>query len=302
VHRIRADRRRGEQPVKAPPFAYARAESLDDALALLAEAGDDAKLLAGGQSLVPLLVYRIARPSHLVDIDGVETMGDHVRTAEGLRLGALVRHERLAREAGEGAERVLAEAAGYVGHLPIRMRGTLGGSLAHADPAAELALALLALDAIVHVRSVSRSRDIPLEQLLLGPYTTSLEPGEAIVGVTIPAEARERRGAFAEFAVRSGDFALAAAAVVLTWDGARATNARVALGAVDATPIRVTAAESLLEGAELSDEAIAAAAAVAAAECDPASDPTTSATYRRTLVARLVRDVLVRVREEREAA
>ena len=284
--------------MKAPPFAYARAESLDDALALLGEAGDEAKLLAGGQSLVPLLVYRILRPTHLVDIDALPSLAIRERTEEGLRLGALVRHEHLARAPTDGAERVLAEAAGHVGHVPIRMRGTIGGSLAHADPAAELPVALLALDATVHVRSLAGARDVPIGELLRGPYTTSLEPGEAIVAVTAPAHARLRVGAFAEFAVRSGDFALAATAVVLTLDGARVRDVRIALGAVDATAIRATTAERLLNGAELTDEAIAEAANAAASECDPASDATTTAAYRRALVARLVRDVLARLRSE----
>jgi len=284
--------------MKAPPFAYARAESLDDALALLAEAGDEAKLLAGGQSLVPLLAYRVLRPTHLVDIDALTSLETHERTPEGLRLGALVRHEQLATMSVKGAERVLAEAAGHVGHLPIRTRGTIGGSLAHADPAAELPVALLALGATLHVRSTAATRDLGVEELLLGPYTTSLAADEAIVGVTVPEAACERRGAFAEFAVRSGDFALAAVAVVATVDGNEKRDVRIALGGVDATAIRASSAEALLERAELTDDAIAEASTAAATDCDPASDAGTSAPYRRALVARLVRDALTRIREE----
>lgn len=281
--------------MKAPPFAYARAESLDHALALLAEAGDDAKLLAGGQSLVPLLAYRVARPTHLVDIDGVAGLDGRSDEPGGTRIGALTRHEALARTPLDGAARLLAEAASHVGHLPIRVRGTLGGTLAHADPAAELPLALLALDARVHVRSRAAERDVAVSELLVGPFTTTLGPQEAIVAVTVP-PAAGRRAAFAELAVRVGDFALAAAAVVARVEDGRVTDARVALGAVDATPVRVPEAEALLEGAELDAEAVAAAAAAASAGCEPADDPFASAAYRRRLVARLVRDCLERLR------
>lgn len=284
--------------MKAPPFAYARAESLDDALALLAEAGDEAKLLAGGQSLVPLLAYRVARPTHLVDIDGLDGLAGLERDEAGLRIGALTRHETLTRAELDGGEALLAEAASHVGHLPIRVRGTLGGSVAHADPAAELPLALVALEADVHVRSATAERTVAAADLLAGPFTTTLAPGEAVVAVTVPAAARRRRAAFAELAPRAGDFALAAAAVLLRLDGGRAREVRVALGAVDATPLRAPAAEALLEGAELSDEAIAEAGEAAAACCDPAEDATTSAAYRRLLVARLVRDALTRLRAE----
>lgn len=284
--------------MKAPPFAYARAESLDDALTLLGEAGDEAKLLAGGQSLVPLLAYRVVRPTHLVDIDRLAALETRERTPDGLRLGALVRHEKLATARGEGAERVLAEAAQHVGHVPIRTRGTLGGSLAHADPAAELPVALLALDAVVHVRSAVAARDVAMADLLLGPYTTSLAPGEAIVAVTVPNGDRHRHGAFAEFAVRPGDFALAAVAVAATIDAGRAHDVRIALGGVDGTAVRARSAEALLEGAELGAESIADAAVAAASDCDPASDAATSAAYRRALVTRLVRDAVTRVHGE----
>jgi carbon-monoxide dehydrogenase medium subunit/6-hydroxypseudooxynicotine dehydrogenase subunit alpha len=286
--------------VKAPPFAYARAESLDDALALLGEAGDDAKLLAGGQSLMPLLAYRVARPSHLVDIDGLDELAGIERTPGGLRVGALTRHVELAHARLDGAEKLLAAAAGEVGHVPIRVRGTLGGSIAHADPAAELPLALVTLEATLHVRSTAGERAIPAGELFLGPFTTTLGPDEAVVAATIPDAARVGHSAFAEFAVRTGDFALAAVAVALDLDldAGVARHVRIGLGAVDATPVRAARAEALLEGAELSGEAVESAAATAAIECDPAEDPTTSAAYRRTLVASLVRACLTRLRLE----
>jgi carbon-monoxide dehydrogenase medium subunit/6-hydroxypseudooxynicotine dehydrogenase subunit alpha len=284
--------------VKAPPFAYARADSLDDALRLLSEAGDEAKLLAGGQSLIPLLAFRVVRPTHLVDIDAIDELRGIEDAADGLRVGALTRHETLARADLAGGERLLAEAASHVGHVPIRMRGTIGGSVAHADPSAELPVALLALDASVLVRSATAERTIGAGELFVGPFTTAIVPGEVLTAIVVPGAARSRRHAFGEFAVRSGDFALASVAVVLSLDEGRVDHARVVLGGVDATPIRATGAEALLAGSELTDELVEEASAAAAAECDPAEDATTTAAYRRRLVARLVRDALTRVRDE----
>jgi CO/xanthine dehydrogenase FAD-binding subunit len=284
--------------VKAPPFAYARAESLDDALALLADGGEDAKLLAGGQSLVPLLAYRLARPSHLVDIDGVAGLDGIAAAGDTLELGALVRHARLERAELAGAWGLLAEAAGHVGHLPIRTRGTLGGSLAHADPSAELPVAVLALDGRIVATSTRGEREIEATAFFAGPFTTSLAPDEALRAVRMPAPPGRSAGAFAEFAIRAGDFALAAAAVAVAVDDAgRVAWGRVALGGVDATPVRAPDAERELAGAALTDETIRAAATAAAAGCNPFDDHVADAAYRRELVAVLVRDALVRVRE-----
>ena len=283
--------------MKPPPFAYARAASLEDALGLLSEAGGDAKLLAGGQSLLPLLAYRIARPSHLVDIDGVASLEATTRGDDGLAIGALTRHAALARMPLEGGERLLSDAASLIGHVPIRVRGTIGGSIAHADPAAELPVAVLALDARIVVRSTGGERTIAADEFFLGPFMSALAPDEAITAVVVPPAARAARAAFAEFAVRSGDFALASAAVVAQIDDdARVSGARIALGGVGATPLRVEEAERGLEGVELTEEAMAEAARLAALGCDPADDPLTGAGYRRALVRQLVQEALERVR------
>jgi CO/xanthine dehydrogenase FAD-binding subunit len=283
--------------VKAPPFAYARAESVEHALRLLAEAGEDAKLLAGGQSLVPLLAHRVLRPTHLVDIDRLDELTGCSREDRGLVLGALTRHAELERMELDGRERLLSLAAAHVGHVPIRSRGTLGGSVAHADPAAELPLALLALDAEIVARSASGSRAIPVSEFFLGPFTSALGPEEAVTEVVIPASAQEGEAAFAEVAIRHGDFALASAAASAVVETGRLRDVRVALGAVEAAPVRATAAETLLEGAEPTDELIAEAAGAAASSCKPVEDRSTSAAYRQALVYRLVRDVLTSVRE-----
>jgi len=284
--------------VKAPPFAYARAGSLEEALALLAEAGEDAKAIAGGQSLVPLLAYRLVRPSHLVDIDGIAGLGGIEEDgAGGLAIGALARHAQLAALEGGGARGLLGQAASLIGHVPIRSRGTLGGSLAHADPAAELPVALLALDATVVVRSPGGEREIPIDGFATGPFQTVLTPGELVTGARVPPRAGARV-AFRELAVRSGDFALAIAAVVVDVEEGALRRVRVALGGVDPVPRRSVEAERLLEGAAPGDEAIEAAAEAAAAGCDPVADHVTSAAYRRDLVRRLVRDALREVHAE----
>jgi CO/xanthine dehydrogenase FAD-binding subunit len=275
--------------VKAPPFAYARAGSVEEALALLADAGGDGKLLAGGQSLVPVLAYRLIRSARIVDVDGVAGL-DGIAERDGeLELGALVRHARLERAALAGAHRLLSLAAGHIGHAPIRTRGTLGGSLAHADPAAELPVAALALDARVVARSSRGEREIAMADFVLGPFTTALEPDEMVVALRVPPAPPRSFAAFREFALRSGDFALTSvgAVVALDEDGAVA-NARVVVGGVEAVPSLV---DTLPAGASLDDEAIAGAAAAVAGSFESAGD-------KRDLVAALVRRALSDVRAE----
>ena len=276
--------------MKLAPFAYARAQSVEEALALLAEHGSEAKLVAGGQSLVPVLAYRLVRPARLVDVDGVEGLDGVVERDGRLELGALVRHAALERTNLAGAHSVLALAAGHIGHLPIRVRGTLGGSLAHADPAAELPAAALALDACVVACSLAGEREIPLERFLLGPFTTSLAPDEMIVALRVPPAAPDAHAAFREFALRSGDFALASAAVVVALDDASAVrSARLVVGAVGAVPVLVEGVEEALVGRPLTDGAIAEASTRAAEACGGSA---------RDLVAAVVRDALADVREE----
>jgi CO/xanthine dehydrogenase FAD-binding subunit len=283
--------------VKAPPFAYARARSTDDALMLLAEAGDDAKVLAGGQSMLPLLAYRLIRPTHLVDVGGLARLSAPSAGDGELVVDALVRHAELERMPLTGAQGLLAEAAGLIGHVPIRTRGTLGGSLAHADPAAELPVAAVALDASIVARSAAAERRIPAASFFLAPFMTALEPYELVTGLAVPAAPRGAGAAFTEFAVRAGDFALASAAVVIACEGGLIDHVRIVLGGVDAIPLRVSAAEELLIGAAPGADAFASAAAAASAACDPVSDQRGSAQYRRELVAAMVRGSLTRACE-----
>jgi carbon-monoxide dehydrogenase medium subunit/6-hydroxypseudooxynicotine dehydrogenase subunit alpha len=281
----------------APPFAYARATSAEDALGLLAEAGDDAKVLAGGQSLLPLLAYRLIRPSHLVDIGGIGALST-ARAGDGeLIVDGLVRHAELERMQLAGPHGLLREAAAAIGHLPIRTRGTVAGSLAHADPAAEIPLVAVALDASVALRSVTGERRVTAESFFLGPFTTALAPDELLTTLVVPPALAGAGAAFAEFAIRAGDFAIAAAAVVVCLDDDRVGHIRIVLGGVEATPLRARTAETLLRGEQPSTDAVAAAAAAAAAECDPASDQRGNAGFRRELVATLTRQCLDRALE-----
>ena len=197
--------------MKPPPFEYAAPETLDEALALLAEHGDEAKVLAGGQSLVPLLNFRLTRPSLVVDLNRLDGL-DHL---EGGRIGALVRMRHVEQEAQQP---LLRRAASLVGHAQIRNRGTVCGSVAHADPAAELPCALLALGARVRLRSARGERELPIDDFLVGTYWTALEPDELLVEIDVPEQPPGTRSAFLEHARVHGDFALAGAAVLVRPD------------------------------------------------------------------------------------
>jgi CO/xanthine dehydrogenase FAD-binding subunit len=281
--------------VKPAPVAYARATSLTHALNLLADAGEDAKLLAGGQSLMPLMNFRLARPTHLIDINHVPGQ-EGIRLTRGtLHIGALTRHADLERAPElTGPWQAVREAAANIGHHPIRVRGTFGGSIAHADPSAELPVAALALEARFHLRSATRERTVPAADFFTGPFTTALEPDEMVVRAEFPAPPKGLRSAFEEFAVHSGDFALACAAVALALDDhGRAHDVRIALGGVGPTPLRAHAAESMLTGSVLTEQAVVAVARGCARECHPADRPE----YRRDLIQVVVASALRRVRE-----
>ncbi|MEO3797362.1 xanthine dehydrogenase family protein subunit M [Nonomuraea sp. B10E15] len=287
--------------MKPPPFAYHRASSLDEALSLAEEAGEDAKFIAGGQSLMPLLALRMSRPSHLVDINRLPGLGGVRIEDGGLRVGALVRHATLERcPELDGPWRALREAAGLIGHYPIRLRGTFGGSLAHADPSSELPVVSTALRATLVARSLSGEREIPVSELFAGPLMTVLEQGELLVEARFPAPDPQTRSVFEEFSPRAGDFAFASAAVVLATDGdGRVRHARIALGGVAAVPVRAREAEVALEGKALTGGVAMEAARIAAASCDPSGDAHASPAYRKELVAVLVERALTRLREER---
>jgi CO/xanthine dehydrogenase FAD-binding subunit len=265
-----------EAPVKPAPFEYAAPASVDEALGLL---GDDARVLAGGQSLVPLLNFRLARPERLVDINGLSELA-YLRASDGrLRIGALTRQAALERSPLV-AERwpLLAQAIRLVGHPQIRNRGTVGGSIAHADPAAELPVAFSALDARLHAASGRGTRTIAAGDFFLGPLTTALEPDELLTEIEVPPLPDGARTAFVEHARTHGDFAIAGAAVVV----APGADARIALLGAGPAPLRAGDAErALREGADAREAARLAAALV-------------DHDHRAALVAGLVREAIER--------
>jgi aerobic carbon-monoxide dehydrogenase medium subunit len=272
--------------LKPPPFEYHVADSAEQAVALLAEYGDEAKVLAGGQSLVPLLNLRLAHPGHIVDINGATDLGA-VANGRGLELGALVRHRAVERsELVRQAAPLLAVAVQFVGHTAIRTRGTIGGSLAHADPAAEIPAVLTVLDGSVEARSRRGSRIIPARELFQGFLSTSLEPDELLTAVRLPALPPRTGWSFQEFSRRSGDFAIVgvAATVSLNSRGDLA-EARLAFSGVDSTPVRSTGVEAAIAGAVSGPELWSGAAREAAMSLDPPSDVHGSAAYRRHLAS-----------------
>jgi carbon-monoxide dehydrogenase medium subunit len=278
--------------VKPAAFRYVRAENVEAAIDRLA-ADPDAKVLAGGQSLVPMMNMRLARPSTLIDINPVTGLAGIAPGADGgLVIGAMTRHTDLVVSALV-AERapLLATAARHVGHRAIRNRGTLGGSLAHADPAAELPAAVVALDATLVVAGPRGRRRVAADDFFLGLFATALAADELLVAVELPPGHGAGWG-FAEMARRAGDFAIAGAIAVVAGEGGRAASARlIAFGAAD-RPVRLVAAERRLAGAVLAPDVVADAGRDAAGDCDPAGDVHASADYRRHLVGVLTARVV----------
>ena len=273
--------------MKPAPFAYHRAFDVRGAVDFLAQLGDDAKLIAGGQSLVAMMNFRLARPSALIDLSRVEGLRYLRRDGDALRIGALTTHHavEVANGLGDGFG-VLPRAARWIGHYPIRTRGTVGGSIAHADPTAEWCLLAVLLDAEIVAQGREGRRTLPARQFFKGYFSTALRPDEVIVEVTFPRPAPN--AALTEFARRQGDFAIVAAAVSLDLSGETCRSARIALGGVDATPIRVAEAERVLAGARVGSELFEEAAEVASRSIEPGSDAHGSAAYRRTLTRTLV--------------
>ncbi len=266
------------------PFAYHAPRTVDEALTLLRHL-PDAKILAGGQSLVPLMNLGLARPQALVDVNGLPGL-DTVTEDDGhLRLGALVRHHAL--QTSLVIRRrcpLLAEAAAQIGNVRVRHRGTLGGSLAHADPAAELPLVATALGATLEVRRAEGVREVAADTFFRGYLLTDLEPGELVTGVRIPAAARGTGYGLAELVRRTGDFAIVAACAVMDVDDAgRCRRVSLTLGGVGPQPLRVRRAEARLVDEVLTDRRIAQAADAVPDEVSPESDIHASAAYRRAM-------------------
>jgi CO/xanthine dehydrogenase FAD-binding subunit len=268
--------------MKPAQFAYHAPSTVEEALALLAEHGDECKVLAGGQSLVPLMNFRLARPARLIDINRIPSLAGITVEKTRLVIGAMTRHSQLEHSAEVAARwPLLTDAVAWVGHSQIRNRGTVGGSAAHADPAAELPAAFAALDASFHVRSKNAERVLGWSDFFISEFTTALKAEELLVAIEVPAPPAGTGTAFVEFARRHGDFALGGAAVALQLDTAgRCSRAAIALLAAGPAPVRARAAEQQLVGLALDDDSIAAAAETAVKGVRPTSDIHGSSEYR----------------------
>jgi aerobic carbon-monoxide dehydrogenase medium subunit len=280
--------------MKPPRFEYAAPRKTDEAVALLSQHGDRAKVLAGGQSLVPLLNFRLARPEVLVDVNRIAELA-YVRPLEsGVAIGALTRQHTLERaEVIRARLPIVAEACRLIGHLPIRHRGTIGGSLAHADPASELPAVMVALEAELTATRRDGRRTLPAEQFFTGMLTTALTPDELLTEVRVPGLPPRTGGAFVEIARRAGDFAIVGIAALITLDDAgRVTRARLALCGAGPTPVRAREAERVLVGERPEGRALDEAAEKIAAATDPPSDIHASAAFRKKLARHVGRQAI----------
>lgn len=282
--------------MKLPPFEYASPATIAEAVALLAASAGTAKALAGGQSLLPTMAFRLATPSMLVDLGKLPGMDRIDIAADGVRLGAKVRWRDIEDDARlKTVQPLLAAAIGHVAHYHIRNRGTVGGSLAHADPAAEMPGIAVTCEAEFTLTGCSGTRKVQAAEFFLGPLSTVLADDELIVEVRLPAWPAARRWAFEEFARRRGDFALAGIAAYYDLDGAgRAANAHFGVIGACHRPHRLAKAQAAFNGKPVDGQSILAAAKAASAEVDPPEDLHASAAYRRSLVETLLERALVK--------
>jgi carbon-monoxide dehydrogenase medium subunit len=291
--------------VKPPPFEYSAPTTLEEALAVLHDKGEDARPLAGGQSLIPLLSLRLARPSHLIDLAGIDQLASIRTEGDLLVIGAMVRERMAERHDQVGAlAPLIAEALPFIGHPAIRSRGTIGGSLAHADPAAELPAVALILDAELVAESRDRGqRSINAADFFTGFFSTALEPDEILTEVRIPRPASGTGSAFQEVARRHGDFAMVGAAAVVRLEDGRIAEARVVVTGVDQVPLRAAGTETALIGEAPTDELFAEAAAQGSRVLSPPADIHGSSAYRRHIAAVLMKRTLqVAAQRAEEAA
>jgi carbon-monoxide dehydrogenase medium subunit len=280
--------------MKPAPFRYHAPKTIEEAVATLAEvAGEDGRVLAGGQSLVPIMAFRLARPLHLVDINGVEALERLAVDGDRLSIGACVRHAAFHKPVVEGPlGRLLCQVVRHIAHYPIRTRGTFCGSIAHADPASEWCLVAAALGADMVARSASGARTVPAKDFFRGIMTTALKDDELLTEVRLPILPADTRFGFYEFNRRAGDFALGMALVTLRLRNGVISEPRVAVGGVEPQPRRIAQAEQALTGRAPDARAFEAAAAAAAAAVEPLDDAATSAAYRRDLVRTVTRRAL----------
>jgi carbon-monoxide dehydrogenase medium subunit len=269
----------------APTFAYARPTSLAEALDALGRAGADGRALAGGQSLLPLLKMRLAAPAVVVDLSRVPDLHGITETADAVRIGALETHAAIARaEVVRREVPLMVQTASRIADPQVRNRGTLGGSLAHADPAADWPAAVLALDAVVEIAGPGGTREVVAADFFRGPFATALEPGEILVAVRVPKTAGQRQ-AYVKFPHPASGFAVVGVATTFALEGNRARAVRIAVTGASTRPFRARETESLLEGQALSEAAVREAAQHAATGMEMVGDVYASAEWRRHLVA-----------------
>jgi aerobic carbon-monoxide dehydrogenase medium subunit len=275
--------------MKLPPFDYARPATLAQAIELLAD-NEGAKIISGGQSLMPILAFRLASPSLLVDLRDVGGLDQIQVSADGVRLGARVRWVDIEKdERLSGAHPLLKAAIGHVAHYQVRNRGTVGGSVSHADPAAEMPGVSVACDAVMEIASRRGARRVPAGEFFTGPLQTVLEEDEILTAVHLPAWPGGRRWAFQEFARRRGDFAIAGVLLHFDLDGdGRVANARVGAIGVGDRPLRLEPCEAVLDGAAPDDGLIARLTEAARRTLDPPNDLHAESDYRRALYATLL--------------
>jgi aerobic carbon-monoxide dehydrogenase medium subunit len=280
--------------MKPAPFIRHAPKTLQEALKILSEvAPQDGRVLAGGQSLVPIMAFRLAKPAHLVDINGVEGLDKLASDGKTLSIGACVRHAAFHKPVIDNPlGKLLTNVARHIAHYPIRMRGTFCGSLAHADPASEWCLTAATLDATLVVKSTRGERLIAAKDFFEGIMATALSEDELLVEVRLPLLAADAKFGFNEFNRRAGDFALAAALVTYRLQGGFMTDVHVGVGGAEARPRRLAQAEAALNGQPPGDTIFRAAAEAAAQAVDPLEDHQTSGEYRRDLVRAVVRRAL----------
>jgi len=279
--------------MKPPPFEYVRPVDLNGVPGALAQNSGETKILAGGQSLVPMMNLRLVAPKRLVDINRVPGLDRIARDGDRLLIGGLARHTDVLTSpvVREYAPLVVA-AYRHVAHRPIRNRGTIGGNLAHADPASELPAVMLALDAEFVLRSLAGERQVAAERFFLGTFETAARADEVLTAIHIPLAAGSRRWGFEETSQRQGDFALVAVAVTFAVDGGRCANPRLAYAGAADRAVRIAAAEAALEGQSPDQTLFEQVAAKAAEAADPPEDLHADAAYRRDLVRALTRRAL----------
>ena len=279
--------------MKLPPFAYACPTSVSEAVALLAAHDGEAKALAGGQSLVPMLAFRVAAPALLVDLRKLSELQQIKLGQNGVTLGAMVRWSDILKDARlREAHPLMVAAIGHVAHYQIRNRGTVGGSIAHADPAAEMPGIVVTCEAKIAVVGKAGARVIDAANFFQGPLMTALKPDEIITEIRLPTWPAKRRFGFQEFARRRGDFALAAAMLFYDEEGGKARNAHAgAIGVAD-RPLRLPAVEQVLNGNKIDEAIIAKAEAAASASVDPHDDIHAGGAYRKALIGVMVERAL----------